>query len=276
MAAGRGRCADIGRQRDQRPGEDVRDDQIIGRAVADRGMIGPRRDCEREPPPAAAQRHAVDRGIVARDEDARGIDVRRDRPGARPEVHRRKSEQAGSGADVGDIARARALPRKPVEHRQAARRGIVAAGSESLARVDQKGHAARRHAVGIAAGMDEEAPRLNRFESLLRQRDPILLDQLLDLRFLAPGARNQRLQQLQQRRAGLLVQIGVELPQPHILVDLARHDDGRLGQRIELGNLARQGFGLVARAGERNDPAHLGGVLSDASRSASRILAPAA
>ena len=57
MPARRGRRRDVGRQGNQRSRQDIGDDQVIGRAVPDRRMVGPRRDRKRKPP--AATPHAI-------------------------------------------------------------------------------------------------------------------------------------------------------------------------------------------------------------------------
>src|SRR3546814_8786779 len=97
-----------------------------------------------------------------------GVDVRRDGPRARPQRQRRKGEQPGAGADIGDMTRGHALPRQPVEHRQAAGGRVVSAGAERLAGVDKKGRRASRNGVGVVARMDKEAPRSEEHTSELQ------------------------------------------------------------------------------------------------------------
>src|SRR5690606_32735782 len=54
MAARGGGRGDVGGEGDQRSSENIGDDEIVGRAVADRGMIGSRCNRECELPAAAA------------------------------------------------------------------------------------------------------------------------------------------------------------------------------------------------------------------------------
>src|SRR3546814_19873678 len=95
-------------------------------------------------------------------------------------------------ADVGDVSGAGALPGQPIEHGEAARRRVVAAGAERLARVDQEGRRAGRNAVGVAARMNEKSSCPHRLESLLAQRYPIFVGQLFDDGLLALRARDER------------------------------------------------------------------------------------
>src|SRR3546814_13059619 len=97
--------------------------------------------------------------------------------------------------------------------------------------------------------MNEKSSCPHRLESLLAQRYPIFVGQLFDDGLLALRARDERPKQCEPCRAGLVVHIGIELPQPGLLVDLARPDDGRLRPRVAFGYLLRQRHRLVARAG---------------------------
>ena len=58
-----GDARNVGGQRNQRPGQDVGDHQIIGRAGADRDMAGSRSGAQREATGAVADSYAVDRSI---------------------------------------------------------------------------------------------------------------------------------------------------------------------------------------------------------------------
>src|SRR3546814_12131744 len=95
--------------------------------------------------------------------------------------------------------------------------------------------------------MNEKSSCPHRLESLLAQRYPIFVGQLFDDGLLALRARDERPKQCEQCRAGLVVHIGIELPQPGLLVDLARHDDGRLRHRVEFGYPLRWEDGRVGK-----------------------------
>ena len=79
------------------------------------------------------------------------VDVGRDALRLRPQRQRGEGEQAGAGADVGDIGEARALAFEPVERVEAAAGGRVLAGAEGEARVDFERDRARRDARGTSA-----------------------------------------------------------------------------------------------------------------------------
>src|SRR3546814_13478279 len=81
--------------------------------------------------------------------------------------------------------------------------------------------------------MNEKSSCPHRLESLLAQRYPIFVGQLFDDGLLALRARDERPQQSEQCRAGLVVLIGIELAQPGLLFYLARPDDGRLRHRVD-------------------------------------------
>ena len=57
---------------------------------------------------------------------------------ARPQMQRGEGEQAGAGADVGDVARAHAHAPHAVEHGEAAGGGFMLAGAKGAARLDQQ------------------------------------------------------------------------------------------------------------------------------------------
>ena len=144
-AARRQRAGQSGGEVDQRPGEDVGDEQIVGRARLEPEMVEPRRDDQLELAARAADPDMVERGIFGRHLDRHRIDVGGRRPGRGPEVHGGEGEQAGAGADIGEIVEARAGRLEPVERDQAAGGGLVLAGAEGAAGVDLEGDRARRN-----------------------------------------------------------------------------------------------------------------------------------
>ena len=83
--------------------------EVVGRARLQPRDGRARRDRELELAARAAERDPVDRGILRRHLDRDRIDVGGDRARRRPQPHRREGEQAGAGADIGDVGEARAL-----------------------------------------------------------------------------------------------------------------------------------------------------------------------
>ena len=79
---------------------------------------------------------SIDRGIVAGDVDRDRVDVGGDAPRLGPQRQRGEGEQAGAGADVGDVGEALAVALEAVERREAARGGRMLAGAEGEAGVD--------------------------------------------------------------------------------------------------------------------------------------------
>ena len=107
-AARRQRARQRRRQIDQRAGKDVGDEEVVGRAVLETGMVHAGGHGQLELAARPADHDAVDRRILRRDRDRDRVQVGGDRPRGGPEPHRGEGEQAGAGADVGEIGHARA------------------------------------------------------------------------------------------------------------------------------------------------------------------------
>ena len=73
------------RQFDQRPGENIGDQQIVWREAGDERMIDPRCRDEQDAPRVRADDHVVHPGVFFRHLDRDRVDVRREAMGARPE-----------------------------------------------------------------------------------------------------------------------------------------------------------------------------------------------
>jgi len=108
-AAGGEGIGKVGGEVDQRPGEDVGDDQVERRAGCEQRRVHPVRDGQQQFARTMAEGHAVDRGVVAGDVDRDRIDVGRDALGLRPQRQRGESEQAGAGSYVCNICENRTL-----------------------------------------------------------------------------------------------------------------------------------------------------------------------
>ncbi len=121
-------------QLDQRPGEDVGDEEVERRARRQRRMRHAVGDRQREFAPPLAKRHPVQHGIVASDVDADGIDVGGDRQRLGPQRHCAERQQPGTRADIGDPLKALAAARHAVERREAPRASCDDARSRTRAR----------------------------------------------------------------------------------------------------------------------------------------------
>ncbi len=105
-----------------------------GRARDQHFMIHAVGDREQQLARAMADGDVVDPRIVGGDVDADRIDVGGDALGLRPQRQRGEGEQAGAGADVGDIGEGLARCLQPVERGEAAGGGVMLAGAEGEAR----------------------------------------------------------------------------------------------------------------------------------------------
>ena len=95
----------------------------------------------------------------------------------RPQPHGGEGKQAGARADIGVVARGEALALHQVEHGEAARRGRVLSGPESLAGGDDEIDRVRiRRIIGR---MDVETPGPDRRHALLAFGYPVGLGHLL-------------------------------------------------------------------------------------------------
>jgi len=135
-AAGGERGGKARRELDQRSGQYVGDDQVERRARGEHWRVRAVRDREQDFAGAVAELDPVDRRIVARDVDRLGVDVGGDAARLRPQRQRGEGEQAGAGADVGDIGEALTIALELVERFEAARGGRMLAGAEGEAGVD--------------------------------------------------------------------------------------------------------------------------------------------
>ena len=124
--------------------------------------------------------------IVGGDVDRDRVDVGGDALGLWPQRQRGEGEQAGAGADVGDVGEALAGDLEPVERGEAAGGGVMLAGAEGEPGVDLEGDRALGHGVAMGRGVDEEAPGADRLEPGLAHRHPIILAEMLDRRASHP------------------------------------------------------------------------------------------
>ena len=104
------------------------------------------------------------------------------RLGLGPQRQRGEGEQAGAGADVGDVGEVRAVAFQPVERREAAGGGRVLAGAEGEAGVDLEADRARRPARGAVGVWTKKRPARIGSQARLAHRHPVVLAELLDRR----------------------------------------------------------------------------------------------
>ena len=249
MAPRRRGRADPRRQIDQRPLQDVGEDQIEGLQRDQFGMVQPHRLDAADP---ADQ--IVHRDIGLGHLDRHRIDVagqHRDRPDPR----RRHRQNGGAAADIGDPRRGQPRRRQPVQRPQAALGGAVMPGAEGHRRLDQKADPVRGQPVGIMAAIDEEPPGLDRREFPAHLRHPVGLGQFRDHEGL--GAMGRR-QQRQRDPVGRRLEIAADLPQGRAVLQL-EHADAR-GRRVHLLHGEAQSLGgvLARKGGQRGPACHLG------------------
>ncbi len=206
----------------------------------------------------ARRADAVGADIGAGDGDRDRVDVGRGDGCSGPAPRRRQREDAGSGAEVGDVREA-VPPRQPVERDQAAVGGEMLAGAERQPRLDGEAEVARADRIGMGGGVDDEAPGADRREPRLAERHPVGVAEVVDLRAARRGRRDQRVERGQVgggRRGG---KVSVERP----CVGLRRV--GLVGQqrrrRLGIGEGIvgeRDRLGLGARRGQADAPAASG------------------
>ena len=138
-------------------------------------------DREQQLARAVAELHVVDRGIVARHVDGDGIDVGGDAARLRPQRQRGKGEQAGAGADVGNVceARNRFAASKSSASRQPA---VVACWPVPKARPASISKLIASAAGRVRRRVDEEAAGADRLQARLAHRHPVGFGEAFDLR----------------------------------------------------------------------------------------------
>ena len=253
-AAGRERARHRRRELDQRPGEDVGDDEVVGRPRLQPPVRRAGRHRQLETAATPAQPDPVDRGILGRHLDRDRVDVGGDGARRRPQPHRREGEQAGAGADIGEIGEIRALALQRVEGEQAAGRGLVLAGAEGAPGVDLEGDRARRHRSRWAGVWTKKRPaRIGSSPCWLSVTQSSSPTRSAAARVpLALGTR--AVQMLQHRGGRLRLEIGVEPPCVGA-VGFAGHQHRRRIEHGELGDVLAQRFRLRPGAGQGDLPA---------------------
>ncbi len=157
-------------QADQRPRQDIGEDQIVGRAMGDAGVLEARR------------RHAVEQGRYA-------VELRiqlRHAHRFRINVGGERFAFCGKGGGNGQHARAaaeiqNALRPPPFQNRikgkEAAGRGAVVAGAKCGSRINFKRHAAMAPAFAVMGAVQKKPPRHDGRQAFKRMPDPILVRQ---------------------------------------------------------------------------------------------------
>ena len=154
------------RQRHQRTGQNVGDDEVIGRALGDGWVIDPS-GLERDDVFA----HAIPGGILDRGGDRDRVDVAGDH-GCPRALSQGDGKDAGAGADIEHAAGTPAL-KNAVNGFKATGGGLVVARAECLGRINAHRRQAMWHGTGFVAAIDIEAAGRDRGQTFERSGNPV-------------------------------------------------------------------------------------------------------
>ncbi len=158
----------------ERLGQDIGGDQVVRPAQAQR------RGLEAMAAQGAHQRpHAIDVGVLSRHGDRRLVGVGGQHRHA-PEARHGHGEDAAAAAEIQRPPHLAALAPQPVQGQQAALGGLVAAGAEGHAGIQQDRLAAPRRLAGEMRAMDKEAAGADRRMEPLALRHPVLRRQVIE------------------------------------------------------------------------------------------------
>lgn len=163
---------EVGREADQRSGEDIGDQQIIGSAQLQQRIVHPVRHDHHRLASAAAHRDGVEPRVFLDHAHAHRVDIGEGAQRARPQRQRGKAQQPGAGADIGDIAGDHAARLHVAQHLEAPGGGLCWPvpkagwrGSRSRSVRDRRGNrgcghgTVRRGSAGRCAGSASPSPR---------------------------------------------------------------------------------------------------------------------
>ena len=166
MGVGARQPADRHCQPQQRPEQNIGEDQIVRRRAGDSAGIDAGRAHERE-----RAGNAIEPRIGARGLDGDTVDIAGD--DARPQYFRRRDRQhAGAGADVEHSPRPPPF-RQIIERQQASARGAVMAGAEGQRRFDLDAEVVGPHPHTVMRAVHEEAAGAHRLQTAETLRHPI-------------------------------------------------------------------------------------------------------
>ena len=189
----------------QRPGEDVREDEVEAPAPPRERVPDAGRGVE-----AQMRRDRVQPRVVARDRDGDRIDVAGD-DALLQRLRGGKRQDAGAGADVEHAPRPLALQRAGEGEEAAARRAVMP-GAEGERRLDLDRKVVRPDRRLVMDAVDEEASGPHRLQPVERGLDPVLLLEAREGGALGLGADDRPDELAQRVFVGLVREIGLERP----------------------------------------------------------------
>ena len=209
--------------------------------------------------------HAIDRGIFARDVDRYSVDVGGDAFRFRPQRKRCEREQAGAGADVGDVPEPRPLELEFIERCQAPAGRCMLPRAERERGIDFEIDTSRVGQMGWR--VDREAAGTDRLKTGLAHRHPILFAELLDL----GRSRTEPRQDHDLLADRMMIEISVDHPLVRLcFVRLVGDEHRRIAARWKENVRVRYRFTLGARARDRDTETHGFGAGDGAASCASR------